>query len=167
MVKINWCHQNLKLVTNWQVFDNFLFISPFGNQRGISNQTSKMGRFAKIFISDVRLGSKYVSRNAFQEFTKICCNQSIFWKVNYESIIGSRPNCYPKFKFNNRNTRKVSEICSKLKRKTPIANDVILVSSLLTLNSFQTFFFCFRRWLWTCKCQQETLIPKQPRSLRN
>ena len=33
LVKINWCHQNLKLVKNWQVFDVFLFINPFGNQR--------------------------------------------------------------------------------------------------------------------------------------
>ena len=31
-------------------------------------------------------------------------------------------------------------------------NDVVLVSLLLTLNRFQTLFWCFRCWLWTSKC---------------
>ena len=45
------------------------------------------------------------------------------------------------FKFNNRNTRKRCEICSKLTIKIPNdVNDVVLVFLLLTLNIFRTFF---------------------------
>ena len=43
----------------------------------------------------------------------------------------------------NRRTRKRYEICLKLTRKVPDVIDVVLVSLLLTLNIFQTFFQCF------------------------
>ena len=47
------------------------------------------------------------------------------------------------FKFNNKNTRKRCEISSKLIIKTPedVINliEVVLMSSLLTLNIFRTF----------------------------
>ena len=45
------------------------------------------------------------------------------------------------FKTNNRNTRKMCEICSKLKIKTTEqSHDFILGFLLLTLNIFRTFF---------------------------
>ena len=48
------------------------------------------------------------------------------------------------FKFNNRNTRKRFEICSKLTTKTQERrHDVVLVFLLLTLNIFHTFLECF------------------------
>ena len=51
------------------------------------------------------------------------------------------------FKVNNRNTRTMCEICSKLTIKTPIK------SLLLTLNRFHSFLCCFYCWLWTSACQ--------------
>ena len=48
-----------------------------------------------------------------------------------------------KLKFNNTNIRKRSEICSNL------VIDDVLVSLLLTLNIFHTFFLCFYCWIWT------------------
>ena len=50
------------------------------------------------------------------------------------------------FKVNNRNTRRMCEIWSKLTIKTP-------VFLFLTLNIFLTFFLCFYCWLWTSTCQ--------------
>ena len=48
------------------------------------------------------------------------------------------------FKISNRNTGKKCEICSKLTIKIPAhAIGVVLVSLLLTLNIFHTFFYCF------------------------
>ena len=44
------------------------------------------------------------------------------------------------FKFNNFNNRIKCEICSKL---TIELSDVVLVSLLLTLNVFDTLFYCF------------------------
>ena len=45
------------------------------------------------------------------------------------------------FKVKNRNSRKGSEICSKLPTKHPKdVNDIVLESLLLTLNKFYTFF---------------------------
>ena len=46
------------------------------------------------------------------------------------------------FKLNNRNTRKRSEISSKIIINSPVV-DLILVSLLLTLNRFHTLFWCF------------------------
>ena len=57
------------------------------------------------------------------------------------------------FKINNRNTTKRCKIYLKLIIKTTNnVNDVVLVSLLLTLNIFQTFFYCCYCWLWTGKC---------------
>ena len=53
------------------------------------------------------------------------------------------------FKFNNRNSRKTCEICSKL-AITATENDAVLVSLLPALNRFHTF-QCFYCWLWTGK----------------
>ena len=48
------------------------------------------------------------------------------------------------FKINNRNTRKMCEICSKLIiRHQNSAIGVVLVSVLLTLNIFHTILYCF------------------------
>ena len=42
------------------------------------------------------------------------------------------------------------ETCSKLTIKTPKqVIDIVLVSSLLTLNIFHIFFYCLYCWLWT------------------
>ena len=43
----------------------------------------------------------------------------------------------------HKKTRKKCEICSKLTIKTPYVIDMVLVSSLLTLNIFRTLFWCF------------------------
>ena len=56
-----------------------------------------------------------------------------------EINVATQQNIYL-IKFNNRNTRKRLEICSKLTIKTPEdVIDVVLVSLLLTLNLFYTF----------------------------
>ena len=57
-------------------------------------------------------------------------------------------------KFNNRSSRKRSKICSKLtiKRHKTDVNDVVLAFLLLTLDIFQTFYYCFYCWLWKGKC---------------
>ena len=48
------------------------------------------------------------------------------------------------FKVKTRNTRRRLEICSKLtERHQKDIKDVVLVSLLLTLNIFYTFFYCF------------------------
>ena len=75
------------------------------------------------------------------------------------------------FKVNNRNTRTMCEICSKLaiktserrqcvehvqskhKRHQNDANGVVLVSLMLTLNIFRTLFWCFYCQLWVGKCR--------------
>ena len=57
--------------------------------------------------------------------------------------------CIYLFKINNKSTRTLCKICSKLTLK--IQNDVIdvvLVSSLLSLNRFHTLFKCFHCLLW-------------------
>ena len=54
------------------------------------------------------------------------------------------------FEVNNRNSRTMWEICLNL---TININDVVLVSSMLTLNRFHTLFWCFHCWLWISKCQ--------------
>ena len=56
------------------------------------------------------------------------------------------------FKFNNGNTRKRCEICSKLTIKTPKRRQrrrsgVLLLTAIM----FHTFFWCFYCWLWTSK----------------
>ena len=67
------------------------------------------------------------------------------------------------FKVNDKNSRKRSEICSKLTIKTPerCQNDVsgvVLIFLLLTLNMFHTSFQCFFCWLRTSKCFLGTLL---------
>ena len=60
------------------------------------------------------------------------------------------------FRVNYRNTRKRKDICSKLTMKTPKRP---LMSLLLTLNIFETFFQCFYCLLSTSKCLlRETLL---------
>ena len=57
------------------------------------------------------------------------------------------------FRVNNGNTKTMCEICSKLTIKTPNdVSDVVLVSLMLSLNSFHAFFWCFYCSLWTSKC---------------
>ena len=57
------------------------------------------------------------------------------------------------FKFNNRNTRTMCEICSKfIIKTTERCHDVFLLCLLLNLNRFHTLFWCFY-WLWTSKCR--------------
>ena len=59
-------------------------------------------------------------------------------------------------KFNNANTKKRCEICSKLTIKTPewcLTLTEWCLPLLLTLNKFHTFFLCFYCWLWTNKCR--------------
>ena len=54
------------------------------------------------------------------------------------------------FKVNNRNSRTMCKICSKLTIKTPERGQWrFLVSLLSTLNRFHTLFWCF---YWTSKC---------------
>ena len=53
---------------------------------------------------------------------------------------------------NNRNTRTMYEICSKLTIKiTDKTSMTSLFSLLLTLNKFHTLLWCFCCWLWTSK----------------
>ena len=57
-------------------------------------------------------------------------------------------------KVNNRNTRTMREICSKLTIKIPEWRQWrFLVSLLLTLNRFHTLFWCFYCWLKTSNCR--------------
>ena len=59
---------------------------------------------------------------------------------------------YLRFKVKKRNTRKSCVICSKLTIKTSNnVTDVVLVSLLVTLNLFNSFFWCFYCWLWAFK----------------
>ena len=55
------------------------------------------------------------------------------------SNLNSRTLCENRFKVNNKGTRKMTS--------DPI--DIVLVSLLLTLNRFHTFFCRFHYWLWT------------------
>ena len=55
------------------------------------------------------------------------------------------------FKVNNENTRKMCEICWKLTIETPEWR--LLVSLLLPLNRFHTWFWCFHCLYWTIKCR--------------
>ena len=50
----------------------------------------------------------------------------------------------------NRNNRKSCKICAKLTMNTP--DDVVLLSLLITLSIFHTFFFCFYCCLFRGKC---------------
>ena len=57
------------------------------------------------------------------------------------------------FHVNNRNIRKRCEVCLKFKKRhLNDGNYIVLVSLLLTLNIFHTFFYSLHRWLWTRKC---------------
>ena len=57
------------------------------------------------------------------------------------------------FKVNNRNTREMCQICSKLTIKKPDdVNDLVLMSLLLPLNIFHIIFCRFHCWLLTLKC---------------
>ena len=49
------------------------------------------------------------------------------------------------FKVNNRYTKTVREICSKLIIKTPVRH---LLHSFLTLNKFYILFWCLYCWFW-------------------
>ena len=58
------------------------------------------------------------------------------------------------FKVNNRNTRKIYEICSKLTINTLEQRHWQRSGVLLsTLNRFHTLFWCFHWWLRTSKCR--------------
>ena len=58
------------------------------------------------------------------------------------------------FKVNDGNTRKLCEIGSKLRIKTPEQRHWCHSGIfMLNLNRFHTFFWCFHRWLWTSKFQ--------------
>ena len=73
----------------------------------------------------------------------------IYWQITIsrfhsnDNLFRNKPT-YPGgtylFKANNGNTRTMREICSNL------------VSLLLTLNRFHTFFWCFYCWTWTSNC---------------
>ena len=50
----------------------------------------------------------------------------------------------------NRNNRQRFRICSKLTIKHQIdVIDVVLLPLMLTLDKFQTLFWCLNRWFWT------------------
>ena len=59
------------------------------------------------------------------------------------------------FKVNNRKTRNRCEICSKLTIRSLMS---VSKSSLLTLNIFHAFFWCFCCSSWTGKCLLEYTI---------
>ena len=54
------------------------------------------------------------------------------------------------FKVNNRNTRKRCEISSKLTIKTPERQYRRSGVFTVKFDIFQTFFYCFYWWVWTC-----------------
>ena len=63
-------------------------------------------------------------------------------------------------KINNGNTRLITQICSKLRIKSPERRHwhhpgVFIVNFEIdyALNLFHTFFWCFHCWLWTSKCR--------------
>ena len=60
-----------------------------------------------------------------------------------------------------KSTMEICEICSKLTIETPGRYRWrVLVSLLLTLNCFLTFYWCFHSWLWTSKYQVITFWKK-------
>ena len=72
----------------------------------------------------------------------------LYTRIDYESVSYITILVYPAgnylFKVNNRNTRTRFEICSKSTIKTLEQRQwLVLVSLLLTLNIFRTFFQCF------------------------
>ena len=62
------------------------------------------------------------------------------------------------FNVNNRNTRTLYEICSKITNSKDISDvtDVVLIALLLTLSRLHTLFWCFHCWLWTSNAGWES-----------
>ena len=81
--------------------------------------------------------------------TKVSClsvmaSSTQFYSSKSGSITANRPSDIYLLKVNNRNTRTSCEICSKVTIKTPNdASSIVLVSLLLTLNTFHTLFQYF------------------------
>ena len=71
-------------------------------------------------------------------------------------VIYSFPASIYFFKLNNRNTRTMPKICSKLAINR--RQCIVLVSLLLTLNRFHVLFWYFHCWLWTSKCRLGYII---------
>ena len=95
-------------------------------------------------------GLRNASFSAEMPKTKIVYDSLLKWSKNPVGIF--------LFKVNNGNTSTMCKICSKLtiKKQNNFIN-VVLVSSLLTLNRFQTLFWWFQCWLWTSKHRLGTL----------
>ena len=91
------------------------------------------------------------SLSIFPENIRKCLFFCVFRGYKKSSLISFSPASINLLKVSNKNTRKICEICSKLTMKTPDVIDAVLVSLLLTLNGFRTFFWCF--YCWTRKCQ--------------
>ena len=73
----------------------------------------------------------------------------LVWKSRRECRVSMTQETFTWFKINNRNTGEMRGICSKLTTWTPTTSviDIFLVSFLLTLSIFHTFFYCFYCWL--------------------
>ena len=92
--------------------------------------------------------------NIFYEFNLDHLSTTFFFKsISFSKKLDFKERPQPAgiylFNLNNSKAQKISEMCSKLTKKTP--NDVInvvQVSLLLTLNRFRTLFLCFHCWLW-------------------
>ena len=97
-------------------------------------------RTNRVFLSALKVGLFLV---LFKKHLLMCVLQTscpeMFRKFSWRYWTGIYL-----FKFKNRNTWKLCEICSKLTIKTPEdITDVVLMSLLLTLIRFHLFFRCF------------------------
>ena len=120
--------------------------------------------------------NKDASHPAYQFCVKLeKTSHNIYFDTNRNGFSPYRADIYL-LKVNNRSTRTMNGICSKLTIKTPERRhhfytpckkwfsyvfrgyrsvDVVLVSLLLTLNRFHTS-WCLHRWFWTRKCRLST-----------
>ena len=86
-----------------------------------------------------------------------------YWSLHQNKIIiammkiKSYPTDIYLFKVNNKNTKTMCEICSKLtiKKNSDVIN--VLMSFSLTMNIFHTLTWCYYCWLWKSKCRLVTI----------
>ena len=94
------------------------------------------------FFKNILFASRFLNNFPIQRFFWLrwfyYCHSKCPINATITALYSHRKYC--KFKVNNRNTRTSCKMCSKFTIKTPERrNDVVLVSSLLTLTIFTTF----------------------------
>ena len=91
-----------------------------------------------------------------RKYNKNFSQNHVCWKIKRVTadwkkwifLLSLQTNIY-QFKVSNRNTREMCEIYSKAKNRLQNNTiNVVLMSSLLNVNIFQTFFACFHCWRW-------------------